>query len=132
MDSENDKKALTESELIDRQVEEIMTDEDTADGSGKRKKKRRKKARSGEKPSLKERWKGYSRKRKIITVVVVLAAAAFLILGNDDNHDTAVYNLWTCPDTNSAYSAWQNAETPLMIDMQPSSKAVTVRSLSFH
>ena len=54
------------------------------------------------------------------------------ILGNDDNHDTAVYNLWTCPDTNSAYSAWQNAETPLMIDMQPSSKAVTVRSLSFH
>lgn len=79
MDSENDKKALTESELIDRQVEEIMTDEDTADGSGKRKKKRRKKARSGEKPSLKERWKGYSRKRKIITVVVVLAAAAFLL-----------------------------------------------------
>ena len=54
MDSENDKKALTESELIDRQVEEIMTDEDSADGSGKRKKKRRKKARSGEKPSLKE------------------------------------------------------------------------------
>ena len=79
MDSENDKKALTESELIDRQVEEIMTDEDSADGSGKRKKKRRKKARSGEKPSLKERWKGYSRKRKIITVVVVLAAAAFLL-----------------------------------------------------
>ena len=79
MDSENDKKALTESELIDRQVEEIMTDEDSADGSGKRKKKRKKKARSGEKPSLKERWKGYSRKRKIITVVVVLAAAAFLL-----------------------------------------------------
>lgn len=78
MDSENGKKALTESELIDRQVEEIMTDEESAEG-GKRKKKRRKKARSGEKPSLKERWKGYSRKRKIITVVVVLAAAAFLL-----------------------------------------------------
>lgn len=47
MDSENDKKALTESELIDRQVEEIMTDEDSADGSGKRKKKRRKRPARG-------------------------------------------------------------------------------------
>ncbi|MBS6953025.1 MAG: efflux RND transporter periplasmic adaptor subunit [Enterocloster asparagiformis] len=79
MESDVEKRELTESEVIDRQVEEIMADGDSGEGDKKRKRKRKKKARSGDKPSLKERWKGYSRKRKIITVVAVLAVAALVL-----------------------------------------------------
>ena len=79
MESDVEKRELTESEVIDRQVEEIMADGDSGEGDKKRKRKRKKKARSGDKPSLKERWKGYSRKRKIITVAAVLAVAALVL-----------------------------------------------------
>lgn len=76
MESEKDLMELTESEMIDQQVEEIMAgSEEDGEESGRKKKKKRKKA-SGSKPSLKERWKGYSRKRKVITVVAAVAVVA--------------------------------------------------------
>lgn len=76
MESEKDMMDLAESELIDRQVEEIMTSaEEDGEEGGKKKKKKRKKASNG-KPSLKERWKEYSRKRKVITVVAAVAVVA--------------------------------------------------------
>lgn len=42
-----------------------------------------------------------------------MAAAAFLILGNDDYHDAAVHNLWSCPDSDCADSAGKIAAASL-------------------
>lgn len=79
MESERDRMDLAESELIDQQVEEIMAGADEEDeGSGK-KKKRRKKAPGGS-PSLRERWRGCSRKRKVI-IVLVLVVVALVAMG---------------------------------------------------
>lgn len=78
MGSEKDLMELSESEQIDRQVEEIMAGSEEDEGEGGRKKKKKRKKASGGKPSLKERWKGYSRKRKIITVVAAVAVVALL------------------------------------------------------
>lgn len=57
MEGEKDVKALAESEMIDRQVEEIMAEDEAGSGAGagKKKKKRKKKAVSGGKLPLKER-----------------------------------------------------------------------------
>lgn len=78
MESEKDRMDLAESELIDQQVDEIMADAgEDGEGNGKKKKKRKKAP--GGRPSLKERWKGYSRKRKVITVLVVVAVVAIVV-----------------------------------------------------
>lgn len=79
MEGEKDAMVLTESEKIDRQLEEIMTDTEEGDGKGKRRKKRKKKVLNGDKPTLRERWKAYSRKRKVITVLAIVAAAAVIL-----------------------------------------------------
>ena len=81
MEGEKDVKALAESEMIDRQVEEIMAEDEAGSGAGagKKKKKRKKKAVSGGKLPLKERWKSYSRRRKVVTILGVLAVAAVVL-----------------------------------------------------
>ena len=72
---------ISESEEIDRRVEELMAPEE--EGNGKKKKKKQKQ-KTGHRSSEGgfhpvRRFKGFSRKRKIITVLVL---AAVICLGS--------------------------------------------------
>ena len=68
----------SESEDIDRRVEELMAPEE--ESGGKKKKKKQKKEKAGGAGGLHpiRRFKGYSRGRKAVTVIVLLAAVLFL------------------------------------------------------
>ena len=70
---------ISESEEIDRRVEELMAPEE--EGNGKKKKKKQKQ-KTGHRSSEGgfhpvRRFKGFSRKRKIITVLVLAAVVLF-------------------------------------------------------
>lgn len=72
----------TESDEIDRQIENMMTADPGEEGKKKKKRKQKKgngTAEKGEgKPGPIQRIKGWSRRRKVITVLCLLAAVAFL------------------------------------------------------
>ncbi|RGY99474.1 efflux RND transporter periplasmic adaptor subunit [Clostridium sp. AM58-1XD] len=74
----------TESEKIDEKIQEIMESDNEEDGG----KKKRKKKRSG--TPFREKWKGFSRRRKVVTILIILACALFLLskCGGQSKKDT--------------------------------------------
>lgn len=70
----------SESEDIDRRVEELMTPEEEGEGKKKKKKGNKdEKRKTGKGFHPLRRFKGYSRTRKIVTLLVLLAVAFFAV-----------------------------------------------------
>lgn len=71
---------ISESEEIDRRVEELMAPEEEGNGKKKERKSKSKRPDTGHRRRLfhpVRRFKGFSRKRKIITVLVLAAVVLF-------------------------------------------------------